>query len=275
MTTLTPFGWVRPPQTGPADVATAAVEVASESTAVAIASIASHRLPLLAGTHVYLSVVRDSVLRETIEAFDLALGATGWVPDWIESSTLALAGREHGWARSPGWSALSDTTVAPRLPHHDRQDAVAAVAWVKVITGLPETYVIDAAGIAERSYHEWKGNNRQPRLRSQGRLWAVVQAVEDLAADLGGEHALQMWLYGDVDGSRVALFRQGRLDLLRAAAAPTGPAQTGQSPAAVFALGGEPELPVAPLPPGVEPRRPSRGKPTRRTNRATAGTADR
>jgi hypothetical protein len=249
--------------------------VASESTAAVIASIASHRQPSLAGTHVYLSVVRDSVLRETLKAFDLALCTPGWVPDWVESSTPVLSGREHGWARSPGWGAHSDKTVAPRLPHHDRQDAVAAVAWVSAITGLPETYVIEAAGIAERSYHEWKGNGRQPRLSSQGRLWAVVQAAEDLAADLGGEHALQMWLIGDADGSRVALFRHGRLDRLRAAAAPTGPAQTGQSPAAVFVLGGEPDVPAAPLPSGAVPRKPSRGKPTRRTNRATAGPADR
>jgi len=275
VTTLTPFGWTRRPQTGPADVAIAAAEVASESTAAVIALIASHLLPSLAGTHVYLPVVRDSVLRETIKTFDLALSTTGWVPDWVESSTTTLSGREHGWAWSTGWGAHSDTTVAPRLPHHDKQDAVAAVAWVSAITGLPETYVIDAAGIAERSYHEWKGNGRQPRLRSQGRLWAVVQAVEDLAADLGGAHALRTWLYGDVDGSRATLFRHGRLDRLRAAAAPTGPAQTGQSLAAVFALGGEPDVPVAPLPFGALPRKPSRGKPIRRTNRATAGPADR
>lgn len=216
-------------------------------------------------THLYLRLVHDPALRETLQSFERVLEP---VPPFHAPSAV----RPHGPAVTlqavlgrPGPATrAADPAGAPAAPVES--DAVAAVGWVGGACGVPVVDVLAAAGIRERTFHEWKTNGRQPRLQSQGRLWAVHQAVQDLVSDLGGEDALQRWMLADP--ARRELFRTGDVQRLRAAAVPNGPATTGASPAAVAALGYDTESDGQS---GGGRVRPVRGTPTRRSTRSSAG----
>lgn len=47
-------------------------------------------------------------------------------------------------------------------------------------TGLPKVIILNAAGISARTFFDWKKNERSPRLSSVGRLWILLQLVDDL-----------------------------------------------------------------------------------------------
>ena len=59
---------------------------------------------------------------------------------------------------------------------------IGAVVYVAETLGVPDVDVLSAAGIKQRTFHEWKSKGRQPRLGSQGQLWRLVGIVEDFAA---------------------------------------------------------------------------------------------
>ena len=220
-------------------------------------------------THLHLGLVHDPALRETLSSFERVLkpvrpfhvphDMTSAIRPHAPAVTLpAVLGRPG----PPTWVAgPADGSAASAEP-----DAVAAVGWVGSACGVPVVDVLAAAGIKERTFHEWKANGRQPRLNTQGRLWAVHQAVQDLVSDLGGEDALRRWMLADP--ARRGLFRTGDLQRVRATAVPDGPATTGASPAAVAALGYDSEPDGQP---GGARTRPVRGTPTRRSTRASAG----
>lgn len=70
--------------------------------------------------------------------------------------------------------------------------------------GLPKEYVFDITGIASSTYYHWKRQpaSFQPRLASQGRLWELMDFLDDLEELI------------DVPVSTWILGRPGRLDLL-------------------------------------------------------------
>jgi hypothetical protein len=76
---------------------------------------------------------------------------------------------------------------------------------------VPERDVLTAAGIKERTFHEWKRHGREPRLGSQGRLWELVQVVEGLAEQMADPAA---WLRADA--RRREVLRSGKPDALAA-----------------------------------------------------------
>lgn len=213
------------------------------------------QLPTSDVTHVYLRLVPDPTLREALAVFDEVLSP-------VRRLISSFSGRSLLWALrgEPGQLKALVEGLEPA------GDVVETIAWVSRSSGLPVVDVLAAADIKERTFHEWKRHGRRPRLSSQGRLWLVVQAVEDLLGDLGGTELLQRWLIADA--TRRELFRTGNVDQLRALSAPGGAAVGTRSPAGVFALGDDSD---PPLPSSVGRTRPVRGTPTPRTTRASAG----
>jgi hypothetical protein len=189
---------------------------------------------LLEAEHTSLELRRvlDPSVRETLAAFDRSLEASLGGP-------LASFGI---------------------VPHDSENDAVAAVAYVAGVLGVPEIDVLTASKVKERTFHEWKSKGRKPRLASQGRLWALVQITEDLAEQLPDVAA---WLRADP--RRRELFRAGEGDALAADAlnealllASKSGQLVGESLAGRYALGAEE---MGPEP--VAGRRTVRRRPTR------------
>jgi hypothetical protein len=143
------------------------------------------RLPEAQHTPLALDRVLDPSVREALAAFDRELEMSLGEP-------LAACGI---------------------TPHKADNDAVAAVAYVAQVLGVPERDVLTAAGIKERTFHEWKRKGREPRLGSQGRLWKLVQVVEDLAEHMSDPAA---WLRADE--KRRETLRSGDPDALAAEA---------------------------------------------------------
>jgi hypothetical protein len=80
---------------------------------------------------------------------------------------------------------------APVLP--EAHDVVNAVRHVEGRLGLPVRDVCEAADITRSTFYSWVNQeDSRPRLPSQGRLWALVQLVDDLEELLGAPPAA--WL---------------------------------------------------------------------------------
>lgn len=119
-----------------------------------------------------------------------------------------------------------------------RDDAVAVVDALTARLDLPVRDVLAAAGIRKSTFYTWKAPEaRRPRVASQGRLWALTQAVEDLEELVGG--SLRGWLLADP--ARLRLLRRGELDALLRAAEPPASALTADAPAyaAAYGVGGD------------------------------------
>lgn len=139
------------------------------------------RLPEATHTPLALDKVLDPSVREALAAFDRILEVS-----------------------------LGESLASCGITGHDfDNDAVAAVAYVAQVLGVPERDVLTAAGIKERTFHEWKRHGREPRLGSQGRLWELVQVVEDLAERMSDPAS---WLRADMQ--RREILRSGDPDAL-------------------------------------------------------------
>lgn len=112
-------------------------------------------------------------------------------------------------AHPPRAAIVKNPTVslpgAPVLP--EAHDVVNAVRHVEGRLGLPVRDVCEAADITRSTFYSWVNQeDSRPRLPSQGRLWALVQLVDDLEELLGAPPAA--WLRANeearaliVDGS--------------------------------------------------------------------------
>jgi hypothetical protein len=104
--------------------------------------------------------------------------------------------------------------------HTGRHDAVTVVKEIAARLGVPVRDVLLASGISRSTYYYWAKATTalRPRLASQGKLWALVQAVEGLASLFGDQ--LHGWLLADP--ARVELLRRGDVDALLSAALDAG-----------------------------------------------------
>jgi hypothetical protein len=101
-------------------------------------------------------------------------------------------------------------------------DVVAVIRKLENELGLPLKDVLAAAGIKKRTFHSWdSGAARAPQLRSQGQLWQLVDAVEDVRESVGGP--VGPWLKSDL--RRMSLLRSGLLDDLVDVSLPARTAQ--------------------------------------------------
>lgn len=109
--------------------------------------------------------------------------------------------------------------AADRLPFEQTASHVAAdvasggvvstIRSLEVELGVALKDVLSAADIKKRTFHAWdKPNKPQPRVASQGLLWRLVDAVEDVRELVDGP--IQHWLHAD--GERLDALRQARFD---------------------------------------------------------------
>lgn len=134
--------------------------------------------------------------------------------------------------RRPGAAAADDASVSG----HD--DAVAVVDGLTTRLDLSVRDVLAAAGIRRSTFYTWKAPEaRRPRAFSQGRLWSLAQAVEDLEELVGG--SLRGWLLADP--ARLPMLRRGEFDALLRRAEPAASAEVRGAPAypAAYGVGGD------------------------------------
>jgi hypothetical protein len=123
-------------------------------------------------------------------------------------------------------------------------NAVAAIVAIARALDVTESDVIEGAGIAERTFFEWKTGGRTPRRGSQGRLWELAHTVDELRRQLPDPAG---WVRADP--ARRALLKAGRLDQLLLDALDTSHVRTEYTnarPASAYALGVEQLAPAGP-----------------------------
>lgn len=206
-----------------------------------------------ASRHTRLRQVEDPVLRDALGHFDTALtdplsalavlpAVTGLTRTFLVERGQAFYGvisaiADQAAAAIVGApAALPDTPEAPAVSGQD--DAVGVVEQLVGRLGLPLRDVLAAAEISRSTFYHWKSPAApRPRVASQGQLWALAQAVEDLGELCGGD--LRGWLL--IDRTRVELLKRGAFGALLRAAAPPVPAGRGAASAyaAAHAVGGD------------------------------------
>jgi transcriptional regulator with XRE-family HTH domain len=156
--------------------------------------------------------------------------------------------------------ALTGPTVPP-LPSAavlpEAQDIVKAVRRLEGRLGLTARDVCEAAGISRSAFYNWaKTEGPRPRVPSQGRLWALVQLVDDLEELL--EAPPVGWLLANEAAK--AMLIEGRFDdvaeLVRAQSRARFAAQSAPEYARLLAVGAD-RLDSDSEPPAV-PARPRR-----------------
>lgn len=145
--------------------------------------------------------------------------------------------------------------------------AYDAVRYVEATLGVPVTDVTKACGISRRTFYSWKKLDAgQPRLASEGRLWALVQTVEDLVDILGGHVA--RWMREDP--TRREMLVSGKFDELAASlttARVRADERTRMHESAPVSVSGE----DVSMPRMTERRVPTRARRTRRVDSRTGG----
>ncbi len=119
-----------------------------------------------------------------------------------------------------------------------QQPAVIVVKALVDGLGLPKRDVLRAAGISRSTFHTWdKPEGPRPRVASQGQLWALAEAVEDLTEHLGALELVGPWLLAD--NRRKALLREGDFDALLNLAAPAAVTDSATYLAGLYGAGQE------------------------------------
>lgn len=132
-----------------------------------------------------------------------SLGASSSFNEYLESSIFAFDSIDG----SLGAAAASTPN----------ENVVALIRGIENELGLPLKDVLAAAGIKKRTFHSWvSGTARTPQLRSQGQLWQLVDALEDIRNAVQGP--MGAWLKSD--RGRMAFLREGLLDQLVDASLP-------------------------------------------------------
>jgi hypothetical protein len=102
-------------------------------------------------------------------------------------------------------------TVGDDQPDVDEtSDVVNAFEQIRAQLGLTQKEMFTATRIRKRTFHSWadKPAGSRPRVASQGRLWELADAVDDLRNTL--DQPLGRWLRGDK--RRLDALLDGRFD---------------------------------------------------------------
>ncbi|MEV6903442.1 hypothetical protein [Amycolatopsis sp. NPDC051372] len=191
--------------------------------------------------------VENPSIRDALTTFDAALAASS-------SFLLLVSGRTRGQTVeivadhdiALDWLIETDVNDSDTLragESLEKQPAVAVVEQLVTQLGIPKRDVLRAAGISKSTYHSWcKPNRPRPRVNSQGQLWALVEAVNDLAENLGAADRIAPWLLADA--RRKSLLRDGQFDQLIALASPLPSGDGVAYLAGTFAAGQEKLEPI-------------------------------
>lgn len=170
-------------------------------------------------SHTRIGNVGDPALDSALKQFELALTEPLAVLNSFTQHTVAVVinslSAVFEVVSGIPWIDATSSSAADLTTGQD--DAVAVLEGISQRLGVPARDALKAAGISRSTFYSWKASNDlRPRLSSQGRLWELAQAVEDLDESLGGA-GLRTWLLADK--RRLGLLRKGAFDaLLRVAA---------------------------------------------------------
>lgn len=205
---------------------------------------------------------------------------TGFVSGWL-AATDAIFAESVAWrtalvarqglhatllcdpeAPSFGFIVLGDPDEAGPADEDDddleeggQLDAVDAVERLAAQVGVTVKDVLRATGIKRSTfYSSWRkaGPDRRPRLASQGKLWAFVEAAADLDDLVGG--GLRVWLLAEP--RRLNAFLAGRFgELTRPASKVRRSAEEVPVWTATYGVGGDrPDPDEQSAPPAARPR---------------------
>lgn len=207
---------------------TATLQRGSTSTGASLGEpidVLTHGAGGVGHTHVHYGFVDNPVLRDVLPLWDSTLSSINAVNVVVDRAIAVIS--EHAALYRISIDELAGrviTWLAPSPATPDMLPAVDAVGYVSDALGLPVQSVLTAAAIAPRTYYSWReALVRQPRLGSQGGLWKLVQATEDLRALLGDD--LRKWVVADP--ARRNLFEAGEVDQLLASALVESQRQSG------------------------------------------------
>lgn len=97
------------------------------------------------------------------------------------------------------------------LLHSGTPNALAVFDRVQKALGVTQKDLLSATGIKRRTFYSWKDpSTPRPRPSSLGRLWHLVDALEDLRETL--DRPVAAWLHSSSE--RMAAFRAGRFEYL-------------------------------------------------------------
>ncbi len=175
---------------------------------------------LFDNTRGHSALVRGAILNYTVSdvvpAWDRTLSQSVLDPLFVGLKTLAQnALSSTSKCQFDSYQLVDGTatvlTVSPLEP--SIVSAYDAVRYVEATLGVPVKDVTKACGISRRTFYSWKDlQTGQPRLASIGRLWALIQTVEDLVDTLDGRVA--RWMREDPQ--RRELLIKGKFDELTA-----------------------------------------------------------
>jgi hypothetical protein len=175
----------------------------------------------IVGTAVALGCIRDTGVRDIVSDWDdIVFGiddtlATNDEFTRVYLDPTALMHRPATWIAT-GASALSTRVLGAG-------SAVSVIEELADRLEFPIDRVLAAADIKPRTFYVWRERaESQPRLASQGRLWALKQCIDDLGNLV---EAPSRWL---IDPKRLALLEAGAFDeLVQIAAGQSRPAYAG------------------------------------------------
>ena len=82
------------------------------------------------------------------------------------------------------WGALTNEEPEVRIVEPPA-DAVEAVAYLERVLNISQDRVLDAVGIAPRTFFGWKTEGRRARTSSVGVIWSMVQVLSGIDAVRG------------------------------------------------------------------------------------------
>jgi hypothetical protein len=191
--------------------------------------------------------VENSSIRDALDMFDAALAASSAFRLFASQRRVArtvevIADRDISldWLVETdnvgdGTPLITEFELDSAVPLEE-QPAVVIVKRLTEVLGMPQRDVLRAAGISKSTFHTWdKPNGARPRVNSQGRLWALAEAVEDLIEHLGTADRVGPWLLAD--NGRKTLLRAGEFDRLLDLAAPPAVIDSRPYLAGLYAAG--------------------------------------
>lgn len=222
----------------------------------------------LVSRHTPARDVSHAGLREVLAGFDVALAEPmaplrSFIVTHTEATGASVANVAHGAVGSSAMGSLAAAvrhTVrlltlvgTPARPVESvsgespivaepglatgAEEVVVAIKGLTRRLGLPQRDICDAADVSRSAYYTWNQPGApQPRLASQGRLWALVHFSEDLEELL--DEPPSRWLLAD-PGRREQLLAGRFDDLLESLQAQPRPRQAAPDYARFLSVGGD------------------------------------
>lgn len=150
----------------------------------------------VAGTQVIINAIQSRDIRDELNRRIHELH--------METAIQGLVSSENSFITAP--IGNGDALIFSFPLRTEENVATLAIRELETALGLPINLILAAADISPRTFYSWEENpSTQPRVRSLGRLWSLMQFKNELI-DLVDPHT---WLK---DARRIELFESAEFD---------------------------------------------------------------